>query len=574
MDSKQKTLHWLAAGLLLVATVVAYWPSFSVPFYLDDFQHLVASDRLHDATDLKTIWSSHQSRFVSMWTLAVNYQLHGEDVLGYHLVNFAIHILAGLALWLLLATLLRSSNVSLINQPLFAWLPILVVAIFLLHPLQTQAVTYIIQRNTSLAGMFYLFSLAAYARARVHSDHKWLILSAVSGLLALYSKQTAATLPFAIILLDLLFFRRLTSSVVAAVATTALGSFALVTWALHWPVFDIVGLTRETNEISRLDYLATQFGILWHYVGLFFLIDEQRLEHHAPIIAMNWQMNVVIPALLHGAVISLGFLSWRRFPLIAFGILLFYIAHLVESSVIPIRDVAFEHRTYLPNAALALVITATILHILQASLKKRHLLVPPIAIMGLLFLSIQTYDRNTLWSDRLQFLKADAAHEPRSLRALTNLGGYLNHQHQFARALDIFREAEDLAQSRSSGSSVPPTIMIGQMIALYNLEEYSLMFEVARKIDLDTLDDELRFQLHNMLGRTFFALENFPHARAHLTEAASLQPQTGVISMLAHTELLLGRPSAALDLALRVLEVSPEEPRARALVDQLQGVAD
>jgi hypothetical protein len=332
----------------------------------------------------------------------------------YHLVNLLIHLGAGFALWALLTALLKSPVCAVAQHRWMRWIPLIATAIFLLHPLQTQAVTYIVQRYASLAAMFYLLSMAAWAWGRVSATRSLYVLAFISMLLALLCKQNAATQPLALVLLEVLFFRPVRARQWAMIVTAVALLASLTCWLLTLPALDLVGVTRETTAISRIDYLATQMGVLWRYIGLFFFIGEQRFEYNIAIEHSFLQLDVLLYAAGHLVLIAAGILLWRRATLLSLGILFYYLAHAVESSFLPIIDVAFEHRSYLPNAGLASVCAVGLAWLSGRVAYLRAGAVITLILLGLL--ASATYARNQLWADRIGFLSAETRLSPRSVR--------------------------------------------------------------------------------------------------------------------------------------------------------------
>jgi tetratricopeptide (TPR) repeat protein len=556
--------RWIAISIAVLA-VIAYWPSLSVAFFLDDFRILLENPMLHDALDPAAIWRFSEPRFVASWTLAANYTLHGEAVFGYHVVNLVIHLIAGGALLAFVRALLASP--ALASRGVGGWrhwVPWIALAIFLLHPLQTQAVTYIVQRYTSLMAMFYLLTLALYAWGRIRSSTPLLIGAVATLVLAALSKQTAATLPLALLLVELLFFRRLSErqwgAVVAACAIGAVGLFAL----LHWPPMDVLGVTRETDRVSRLDYLATQGEVLWRYIGLFFLIGEQRLEYALPFADGFSRPATIMLALGHLALIAGAASLWRRLPLVAFGVLFYYLAHAIESSIFPIVDEAFEHRTYLPNAGFA-VAAAFGLAWLAGHWTRFRAGAIVVAVV-VLALSGATWARNALWSDRIAFLEHETALSPQSQRAWTSLGKELMRESRFQAALEALRQAERIA-IESDGELRPPTIL-NMIFALHYTGQNQ---EAVRRADAMPTgafsETELGF-LHEARGRARLALDELAAARADLERSARLNPSPNAIAYLAEAERRLGNAARARQLAASVLEASPGHPLAREILRQ------
>lgn len=566
MKELQSEDRWeLALGLLVLA-VIAYLPSFNAWFFLDDFRIILENPALQNVFDPIAVWRFSEPRFIASLSFAANYTLHGESVFGYHLVNFAIHCAAAAALGLLLHALLRAPALADSAPAWTRWIPWIAAAIFLLHPLQTQAVTYIVQRYTSMMAMFYLAALAAFAWGRLRGSWKLYLATAAFAVLAMLSKQTAATLPLAIVLVELLFFRRLRPRGVGILAlASALGAL-LAFWLLTLPAFDVAGLTRETEQISRIDYLATQMEVLWRYIGLFFLVGEQRLEYTIAVADGFTRSLTVVMALGHLALIAIGFLAWRRAPLVAFGILFYYLAHAIESSFLPIIDVAFEHRTYLPNAGLALAAAAGLAWLATARLRWRAGAVATLAVLALL--AGATWARNSLWADQIEFLRAETQLSPDSQRAWTSLGKELMREGEFRQALTALEQAAEIAERHEDGNLRPPTIL-NMIFALHYTERNREAVELANNTPLEAFNQTERAFYYEARGRAHFGLGEYNRAREDLTRSARLNPTINAISFLAAAEYQLGNHPRARQLAEQVLEAAPENPLARDLMRRL-----
>lgn len=556
-----------AATAVLVVSVIAYLPSFNAAFFLDDFSAILENPALQEVFDIAAIWNYSEPRFITSLTLAANYTLHGDSVFGYHLVNFLIHLGAGLSLWLLIKGLLRTPSMSEEVRPWMYWVPLIVVAIYLLHPLQTQAVTYIVQRFASLMAMFYLASMAAYVWARLRGSILLYLAAAVCLVLAVFSKQTAATLPMALLLLELMFFRRPSRRAWTAIIGAGALLAVAAAWMLTLPAFDVVGLTRETHQISRIDYLATQIEVLWRYIGLFFFIGDQRLEYDVLVASGFTSPWTIAMAIGHLALIAAGLMLWKRLPLVAFGILFYYLAHLVESSIFPISDVAFEHRTYLPNAGLALIVG---LALCWAADRMRRYRIGSIAVIVVLaVLATSTYARNELWSNQLEFLRNETRMSPGSQRAWTSLGKELMRKAQFEEATEALEEAAEIARDRDDGKLRPPTLL-NMMFALHYTKRNREAVELAKTVPLEQLNSGQRASYFHARGRAYFVLGEAAQAKADLTRAARLNPTPNVVAFLAAAELDLGNRTRARQLAYQVLQSAPGNPLARDIMRRTQ----
>ena len=567
MSNLEREDQWEMAAALVALAIVAYLPSFNAWFFLDDFRIILENPALQNVFDPLAVWHFSEPRFIASLTLAANYTLHGDAVFGYHLVNFLIHCAAAAVLGLLAQALLRTPAVA-DRMPVWSgWIPWIAAAVFLLHPLQTQAVTYIVQRYTSLMALFYLAALAAFAWARLRRSWKLYLATVVFAGLAMLSKQTAATLPLAIVLLELVFFRRLSPRGVGLVALTGALGAILTFWLLTLPAFDITGLTRETGQISRVDYLATQMEVLWRYIGLFLMIGEQRLEYAIPVAEGFTAPSTLALALGHLTAITAGLLVWRRAPLVAFGILFYYLAHAIESSFLPIIDVAFEHRTYLPNAGLALA-AATALAWLGSTVT-RWRAGAAVTVAVLVLLAGMTWARNSLWADQIEFLRAETRLSPTSQRAWTSLGKELMREENFREALGALEQAADIAERHEDGQLRPPTIL-NMIFALHYTERNREAVELANNTPVEAFNQTERAFYYEARGRAYFGLGKYGKARKDLTRSARLNPTVNAMAFLGATEYQLGNRARAEQLARQVLRAAPNNPLARDLLRRMQ----
>lgn len=555
----------VSAGLALFC-VVAYLPSFRVDFFLDDFRIILENPALQDPGDLAAIWNFSPARFFASLTFALNYALHGERIFGYHLANLAIHLGAGAAVLALAKGLVRARARGRALTAGERWLPWIAAAVFLLHPLQTQAVTYIVQRYTSLMAMLYLAALASYVWARIGRRRLLYAATAAFAILALASKQSAATLPAALLTVELVVLRNLGVRPWLAVLAAGLLGVAGLAALVNLPSLDALGVTRETLEISRIDYLATQVEVLWRYLGLLFLVGEQRLEYDlVPADGFSDSMTILL-ALAHVALIATAAALWRRAPLLTFGVALYYLAHFVESGFLPISDLAFEHRTYLPNAGAALVAALAI----SALIDRQRRLGGAILVLLVFAMTAATYARNLEWTDRIGFLEREARLSPTDQRAWTSLGKELMRDGRFRDALDALQQAREIAIEHEDGRLRTPTLL-NLIFALHYTGQDRAAIELADSAPVEEFSATERAFYYEAQGRAFLGLGRFDAAREALLEAARINPTANVVAHLAQAELGLGRRERARELAEQVLALVPGHAVARNVLRAVDG---
>ena len=171
MKSSQVPSRYIAFGLMVVVALIAYSNIFSYPFQFDDLYHIIQKSKLHSFRyfDHLSLWTNINTRPIPMFTLAVNYAMGGTNVTGYHILNLIIHIFTGLVVYFLTLQILSSNTIK-AEHPIKKHKEmgaLFISLLFLAHPIQTQAVTYIVQRMTSMAAMFYILSLLCYVRGRI-----------------------------------------------------------------------------------------------------------------------------------------------------------------------------------------------------------------------------------------------------------------------------------------------------------------------------------------------------------------------------------------------------------------------
>lgn len=461
----------LHISLVALVALAAYSNSFRVPFFLDDISSILENKVVRD---LPTFLSGagyafNPRRVIAYFSVALNYRFGGLDVWGYHAVNLLIHFATAiLVYWLVRLTLRTSFGSSVTAQPsesstAYRTVPLLTALLFVAHPVQTQAVTYIIQRTAALATLFYLLSVACYVKARLSQEGKeslltpqalaLYLLSLAAALAAMRTKEIAATLPIAILLFEFSFFGTSMRKKLVLLAPLLLTLLIIPVGMLQAGkppgelLSDVSEMTRETLTISRGDYLLTQFSVIATYLRLLFLPVNQNLDYDYPVYHSLFTPKVALSFLLIAGFLALAAclyrLSARRdeksaaLRVIGFGILWFFLTLSVESSLIPIRDVIFEHRLYLPSFGffVALATAAALL------LAKRERLLILLAACAVVALACATWQRNAVWKDHLTLWGDTVAKSPEKSRPNDNYAKALSDAGQTQEALAYAQRA-------------------------------------------------------------------------------------------------------------------------------------
>ena len=453
----RRSSHALPLAATLLLGLLAYSNSLHGPFVFDDRQHIRDNPVIRDLSNYLGSWTGYRGmpdRFIAYLTFALNYRLGGLEVVGYHAFNLGVHLLCAMLLYaFVLLTfqtprLAPSSLASSARSVAFA-----ASALFATHPIQTQAVTYIVQRITSLATLFYLLSIILYVCFRLARDAEptclarnaiTYALALLAAIAAMRTKEIAFTLPFALIFYELFFFPKANNRLVLLVpflATSLIIPLTLVN--PHSPLAEVLAKASERTRVEttapRLDYLRTQLAVIVTYLRLLVLPIGQNLDHDYPLYRSFLAPRVLcslsfIVLILAGAT----WLWWRSSPqlgqrafdpsarLLAYCVTWFFLTLLVESSVIPILDLANEHRVYLPSIGF-FTATATVLGLLcrRVSRSEPGRLTWLTALFFAILLTVATLRRNEVWASDISLWADAAAKSPVKARPFYNLGSAL-----------------------------------------------------------------------------------------------------------------------------------------------------
>ena len=358
--------HLLAIGLIVVAAFIAYSNTFQVPFQFDDRPNILdnpntkikvfAFDRLEQLvrnTFPVTI------RIFAYFTFALNYYFGRFNVFGYHLLNLLIHMASGIILyWLLLLTFnlpfLKNRYGSMAFPiALFSSL------VFITHPIQTQSVTYIVQRMTSMAGMFYLLAIFLYTKGRLSKGTPRLLYwigMVLSYLFGLFSKENAAILPFYVALYELYFFQNLDISlkgkkifIYLVGAVFLIGVLMFILWGKRY--FDVIIEGYKIRDFTLTERVLTQFRIVLYYLTLLLYPHPSRLNLDYDFPTSGGILAP--PATLFSIFVVVGLVGYsiwsaKKKPLLSYCILWYFGNLVIESSIFPL-EMVYEHRLYLPS---------------------------------------------------------------------------------------------------------------------------------------------------------------------------------------------------------------------------------
>lgn len=494
----------VAYFLLGFAALIAYLPSFRAAFLFDDAAEITQNDTITSLKPLSRFFDNNTRPAASL-SFALNYAVGGFDPIGYHVVNFFIHLLAGLTLFAILRRVLRMIDPDNPANPApppasDSVLAFVIALLWIVHPLQTQAVTYIVQRTESLAAWFCLIAFYSFLRASTARDEStpvptsrfaWAFVAAGACALGMATKQTALVMPIILFLFDwiVLNHRR--------------GFHLARRWPLHLLIAAtwIVPLVNGTigaavgsdphaatgfafKGISPFDYLKTQAGVILHYLRLTIWPHPLCLDYAWPIARTPMQFvpqGLVILALLGTA----AALSVRR-NLLGFALVAFFVLLAPTSSFIPIKDVIFEHRMYLPLAPIIAILVVGADWVTRHRWRRARM---PIAILAAASLMTLTFLRNRDYRDPVTMWTDVASKQPANARAFNNLGNALSlagrnddARRAFDAALRLDPNHADAAYNL--GRLLHDAGRIPDAIALYRRAQSAAPHEIESSIQL------------------------------------------------------------------------------------------
>ncbi|MBN1526635.1 MAG: tetratricopeptide repeat protein [Candidatus Omnitrophica bacterium] len=440
-------------AILCLLGILIYSNTFQSSFHLDDRDSVFQNPTIVSLKNMGAIWATWPTRFLTYLSVAANYHFGRLNFTGYHIFNIIIHLGAGLCAWWL--TLLTLSSPAIKNDgikdrsPLIAFF---VGLIFVAHPIQTQAVTYIIQRATSMAALFYLASLCLYAKARLSGKNTACYIgSLAAGVCAMFTKEMTITLPFMILLYEYTFMKEEGKKIDWKYLAPFLALIAVIPLTMIFTrsvSFKEMRLVSEPLPIySPWQYLFTQFRVLITYMRLLFIPLGQNIDHDYPVADGFFEVPVLASLSAISIMIIASLYLFKRYRLVSFSIFWFFIALLPESSFIPIRDVTFEHRIYLATFGYALFLVTTLYYLFGQ--KNIRLMARILIVLTILYAAL-TYARNFVWKDEISLWNDAIKKSPNKSRPYDERGNAYTVKGDTDRGIEDYDKAIELNPYYSS----------------------------------------------------------------------------------------------------------------------------
>ena len=508
--------HGPALVMLAVLIMVIYGNSFSAGWHLDDYQNILQNPKIHiDNLDPETLLRALEHpqkerlwRPLAYFTFALNWYVGRDNVFGYHLVNILIHLLTAGFLYLTIERLTQSPNMTGRKTQDAAFIALLASALWAVNPIQTQAVTYIVQRMATLAALFTIVGMYCYLRARTTRDMKisagFLLSCAACFLLGMASKENAIMLPLCIALMEAVFFQDLGNPkirkrilLIGVVGSSLLLGIGIVVFLSGNPLAVLGGY--EERAFTIIQRLLTQPRVLIFYISQIFYPIPGRLSIEHDLVASTSLLCpwTTLPSILLVTGLLVGaLLVVRKRPWLSFALLFFFLNHLMESSVIPL-ELVFEHRNYLPSMFLFVPVAAGFKWLLDLYRLRQPTISRLLAAFGVCLLVATgwgTVIRNIDWKSEASLWEDARVKAPSAGRPVHNLAwAYYETTGQFDQALALYRQASRMNFHLESHRARSLNNMAGIYFRSGDYKDAVTLYERALSVSPDS--EAYRFRL-------------------------------------------------------------------------------
>lgn len=563
---QRRSLPLALALALVVIGCLAYSNSFSVPFLFDDLDAIPENPTLRGFPEVLSppVETTVYGRPVLNVSFALNYALSGVRVWSYHAANLLIHLAAGLALFGIVRRTLLTPRLAETFGQAAAPLAAVAAGLWLVHPVQTESVTYIVQRAEALVGLFYFLTLYCAIRAAgaddgttagSHAgtgagDRLWPVLAVVCCALGMGTKEVMATAPFLVLLHDRTFLSGSFALALRRRRGLYGGLFATLVIVLALAAKGRPGSAGFGEGMAWHEYARTQPGVILHYLRLSLLPFPLVFDYLWPV-ARGAGVLVPLLVLLIPAGATL-WLLWRNSPA-GFAGAWFFAILAPSSSVIPIvTEVAAEHRLYLPLAAVCALAVAGGYAALRP--KGLHRMVLPASGVVIVLFALGTFLRNrdyrtpvAIWSDTVE-------KRPANVRAHYNLAKALEEEGRLEEAIRHYSEKvlplkPDYAEARVS---------LGLALARTGrLDDAMTHYEAALKARPDLAE------AHNNMGLVLARQGRIGEALDRYAEAVRLKPAYAEAWYnMANALAEAGRAEEAIARYREAIRLKPDFPAA------------
>lgn len=447
---------------LLFCLLLTYGNSLKSDWLFDDGPNIVENQAVHlkslDKESLKkTFYGFRQDKIyrpIAYLSFGLNYYLGGLDPFGYRITNLIIHYLTAIFLFLFVYRTLKLPRLFASYGRSSYPIALLTTFLWATNPVQVTAVTCIVQRMTSMAGLFYILSMYLYLLGRTtdipSKRFVFLLFSTVSAALSMGTKENAFMIPVSIYLYDLILIQDLNKGKIFRNLKYVIIPTSIL--ALLWLVFffDILSIAASYSPrpFTLTERLLTEPRVILFYISLLLYPTFGRLMlNHDLTISRSlidpWTTGPAILTIF--ACIGLAVWLARKKPLIAYCIAFFFLNHLIEGSFIPL-ELVFEHRNYVPSMLFFVPFSILIINCLNYFSYKKTLqwMIAGLIIFILFAQGHTVFMYNRLFKDPYLLWTDNTQKAPNLSRPYNNVGTALWNKGLFDEALEEFKKAYEL----------------------------------------------------------------------------------------------------------------------------------
>ncbi len=443
----------LRCFILLIGGLAIYAKTFGFDFVFDDHEFIILNSSIKNFQNIHHAWEAlPKTRLIGIYSFACNYYFSQLNTYSYHVFNFLVHLITVGLVWFTTRVLFKIAGWFPTKNPVVQELPFLVALLFLVHPGQTQAVTYISQRFESMATLFYLSSIYCYLHARISLSTLQktflLISSGVFALLGILTKETAITIPLTILAIEYIFWNKdfLKNFLSKKISWSIFLCLGIIFFLLfmklvrvdlniffHFP--PTLSESHDGDTITAGKYLLTQLRVFLTFLRLLICPIHQNIDYDYPL-----STGLFSPPLTFIGLLLIGFISFliiklrKNFPLIAFG--LAWILITFSINLAPRKNIIFEHKLYLISFGFFLFLVTSLFILIRHRISFIILFA---CLIGLL--SFTSFKRNDVWRNPLTLWEDTAQKSPHKERVLSNLGNAYNIFHRYQQAIITLNKA-------------------------------------------------------------------------------------------------------------------------------------
>ncbi|MEN8253445.1 MAG: tetratricopeptide repeat protein [Patescibacteria group bacterium] len=551
--------------IIVILAFLIYSNILTAPFLFDDERSITNNPTTQNLDASIRNFFPNNTRYLTQLSFAINFSSAKQNTFPYHLTNLLIHILATTLVWQL-SSLLLSSKVlkkSQLNKSKEK-ISFFIALIFLTHPIQTQAVSYISQRSASMSALFYLSTVYFYLKARLSKQKEFFFLSLISGIAGFYSKASVFSLPIMLLSLEYFFFAKKqykTKFILAAfglLASLAIIGFTIIDKSES----QRIKISPLGEEITSYNYALTQSRVMVKYIQLLFLPVRQSADYYFPVSNSLADPAVVISSIILLSVLLIACYKSNKYPLLTFSVFWFFIALSVESSILPIDDVIFEHRLYLPMFGFALFFSVGFWYLLKY-LQKMDLYKNLIYLLIVIY-SLLTFNRNFVWTNEVKFWSDVIKKAPRKAKGYGALGVAYDRIGKTDEAIKYYEKTLELNPG------------LGDLyLKLHN----NLGFSKSKQGKYDEAVEHYHkvlevnpnfIQTHINLAQLYVANSKYEKAIVQLEKAAKIKPNThSIYHNLGVAYVEIENYEKAEKYFLKAYKINPNSLQTRRALDKL-----